>query len=165
MKKTYTNYALILLALLVNAVPCFAQMDTMMKVIAIKESAENPYEHRTQYQFTHDAWIEVSDMPWSYVLAHPDWADVHAEAERACARRIVLIADQLRKAGRDVNPYAIAYCWRGGVTAYLKRPLNPVYHRYATEASNLFFHYEKGFVTNASGYAFCTKHEYVDESG
>jgi len=145
---------LLLIALILTPLSGLAQMDTMLKVIAIKETGENPFERRTMYQFTEAAWSEVSDMPWSYVLKHPDWKDVHEEAERAAVKYVHIIIERLNKAGADVTPYAIAYCWRGGTTAYLKRAKNPTYHRYAVEASNLFFHYEEGFVTGPDGYVF-----------
>jgi len=151
MKKT------ILILLLVLPSLAQAQMETMLKVIAIKETGEKPSTPRTQYQFTRDAWEESSDMPWSYVLAHPDWADVQAEARAAAHRRVLYIIERLEANGKSVNPYAIAYCWRGGITSYVKHKRKLEYHRYATEASNLFFHYEQGFATNGNGYAFSTQ--------
>lgn len=69
---------------------------------------------RGAYGLTHDAWTEVSDLPW--IMAHN-----REHAERACAMYLEITYNRLHQKLRRPLTFADVYAgYRYGVSGYLK---------------------------------------------
>jgi hypothetical protein len=135
------KYLLLLAAGLAITVLPQDRVDTMLKVLALKESGDNPLEIRTRFQFIKSTWQQHSSMDWDYMNANLDSGKVQAEVDATARRHLLWIISRLKANGREVTPFRMALAWRMGMTGSLRQIQDiPIeYIQYAEEAENLYF--------------------------